>query len=44
MGTGMDEFTAIFAPARNLGGVDILVAILLSFILSLALATVYRWS
>jgi hypothetical protein len=40
----MDEMSAFFAPARSFGPMDIIVAILLSFILSLALATVYRWT
>jgi uncharacterized membrane protein YhiD involved in acid resistance len=40
----MDEFLEVFGPARMLGGTQILIGILISFILSLAIATVYRWS
>ena len=40
----MDEFLEVFGPARMLGGTQILIGILVSFILSLTLATVYRWS
>ncbi len=41
---GMDELNALFPPARSLGGVEILVTLLLTSILSLAVATVYRWT
>lgn len=41
---GLDELTSVFAPARTLGGIDILIGLLMSFILSLAIATVYRWT
>ncbi len=40
----MDEFFEVFGPARILGGEQILIGILLSFILSLAIAKVYRWT
>jgi uncharacterized membrane protein YhiD involved in acid resistance len=40
----MDEFLEAFGPARMLGGEQILIGILLSFILSLTMASVYRWT
>ena len=40
----MDEFLEVFGPARLLGGAQILIGILISFVLSLAIATVYRWT
>lgn len=40
----MDDLTALFAPAKAMAGVDVLIAILISFVLSLTLATVYRWT
>lgn len=40
----MDELTAIFAPAKSVMGLDVLIAILVSFVLSLAVASVYRWT
>ena len=40
----MDEFFDVFGPARILGGEQILIGILLSFILSMTIAAVYRWT
>jgi hypothetical protein len=40
----MDEFLEVFGPARLLGGQQILTALLVSFVLSLAIAAVYRWT
>lgn len=41
---GIDEFADVFGPARMLGGEEILVSMLVSFILSMCIATVYRWT
>ena len=41
---GIDEFADVFGPARIMGGEEILVAMLVSFILSMCIATVYRWT
>ena len=40
----MEEFFDVFGPARILGGEQIVIGMLLSFILSLTIATVYRWT
>ena len=40
----MEEFFDVFGPARILGGEQILIGMLLSFVLSLTIATVYRWT
>lgn len=40
----MDEFLQVFGPARVLGIEQILTAVLVSFVLSLAIAATYRWT
>lgn len=40
----MNEFMEVFAPGRVLGLEQILVALLVSFVLSMAIAAVYRWT
>lgn len=41
---GIDEFVDVFGPARVLGAQEILVAMLMSFVLSMVVATIYRWT
>jgi uncharacterized membrane protein YhiD involved in acid resistance len=40
----MDEFLQVFGPARVLGVEQILLSVVMAFILSLTIATVYRWT
>ncbi|MBU0677670.1 MAG: DUF4956 domain-containing protein [Verrucomicrobia bacterium] len=40
----MDEFLQVFGPARVLGIQQIIIAVLIAFVLSLTIATVYRWT
>jgi uncharacterized membrane protein YhiD involved in acid resistance len=41
---GVDQFVDVFGPARVLGGQEIIIAMLMSFVLSMVIATVYRWT
>lgn len=41
---GVDQFVDVFGPARVLGATEILVAMLMSFVLSMVIATIYRWT
>lgn len=40
----MDEFLQVFGPARVLGVQHIVTSVLVSFVLSLAIAAIYRWT
>lgn len=40
----MDQFLEMFGPGRVLSGDQILISLLMSFVLSMAIATIYRWT